>query len=607
MIPRSIHCWTALWLRIGVWATLGGSIAGPAFAADPQGGVNIHRQVDQQTLLDPALDLKPMVLTWPVDFRPTWRAALLHPESELRSQGIASIRLAHRYGMPGLAELEGALRVVLQDTSAQPATRTAAAAALVELDCRQAAPLLSEQAAAGPLHLQLAVESGLAKWDFQAARELWLARLSDPSAHYELVRLAMNSLAEVGDLRAIEPLSKVLLSPLHHPPIRLTAARALGKLAPSETLQWSEQLISGVSQDPQVDAQLGVELLANQSSPPAIELLQKYADWPSASVVSVALRRLLIVEPSRVLSGAAETILDVDANVRQITIEALAGDPSLRSIELLADAMDDRVPDLRREARRGLLRHAADQELRPEVIRHAVRVFGIDSWRSLENAIIVLTELRHREIKRQLVPLVNHARPEVQIAAAWAIKHLYEPDDGSVVLRLAQAVTQEIDAGGPMSRSSAQVHLHEALGMIGHVPAVEHLSKLIPKTAPYDPQSRAASVWALGFLLKPSQDAARIRSLEARLADSFSVPMESNEVRAAAAIALGRIADPDSLAELRTWYETEGYNSAIGRSCGWAIMQMTGEPLPAAETPTQQLSDWFVEPLVPARTPGSAE
>jgi len=606
MISHSINYWTALWLGVSAWAMLGGSLGGSASGADPQGDVNINRQVDQQTLIDPTLDLKPLVLTWPVDFRPVWHAALLHPESDLRSQAITSIRQAHRYGMPGLAELEDALRVVLQDAGAQPATRTAAAAALVELDCRQSAPLLSEQSAAGPLQLQLAVESGLAKWDYQAARELWLARLSDQAAHSELVRMAMNSLAKVGDLRAVQPLSKVLLSPLHSPPIRLTAARALGTLGPSETLQWSQRLMSGVSQDPNLDAQLGVELLANQSSPQAIELLQKYAAWPSAPVVSAALRRLLTLDPSRVLAGAAVTILDADANVREVTIAALAGDPSLRSIELLADALDDRVPELRRDARRGLLGHASDKALRPEVIRHAVRVFGIDSWRGLENAIIVLTELRHREIKGQLVPLVNHARPEVQITAAWAIKHLYEPDDGPVVLRLAQAVTKEIDAGGPTSRSAVQVHLHEALGMIGHVPAVEHLSKLIPKAVPYTTESRAASLWALGFLLKPSQDAARIRLLEARLADDFSVPMEYLEVRAAAAIALGRIADRDSLAELRKWYEIKGYNSAVGRSCGWAIMQMTGEPLPDAEPPTQQLSDWFIEPLLPIKPPGQA-
>ena len=574
---------------------------GAARATEPKVDIDINRQVDHQTLRDPALDLKPPVLTWPVDFRPVWRAALLHPESDLRSQAIASIRHAHRLGMPGLAELEEALRGVLLDDGSQPATRAAAAAAMVELDCRQSASFLSDQCGAGPLHLQLAVESGLAKWDYLAARDLWLARLNDQSAPFELVRIAMESLAEVGDLRAVEPLAKVVLSPVHSGPSRLFAARALGTLAPIETLQWSESLLSGVSQDPGLDSQLGVELLVSQTSRRAIELLEKYSKSPSAPVASLALQRLLVLAPSSVLAGAAQSIQHEDATVRKVAIAALADDPTMRSVELLADALNDPVPDLRRQARRGLLRHASDETLRPVVIQNAMRVFGVDSWRGLENAIIVLTELRHREIKRQLIPLTRHARPEVQITAAWAIKHLYEPDDGPALLRLAKAVTKEVDAGGPVSRSSVQVHLHEALGMIKHRPAIEHLAQLIPKPAAYTAQSRSASIWALGHLLESTQDASLIRSIEARLADDSATPMEYEEVRAAAAVALGRIADPASLDVLRSWYKTLGYNSSIGRSCGWAIMQMTGEPLPDATPSTLQMGDWFIEPLLPSR------
>lgn len=574
---------------------------GASHAADPDVEIDVNRKVDHQTLRDPALDLKPTVLIWTVDYRPVWRAALLHPKSDLRSQAIASIRHAHRLGMPGLADLEEALRDVLKDDAAQPATRTAAAAAMVELDCRQSASFLIDQCGAGPLHLQLAVESGLAKWDYPAARDLWLARLNDQSAPFELVRVAIESLAKVGEPRAIEPLSKVVLSPVHSGPSRLYAARALGTLAPIETLEWSERLLSGVSQDPNLDAQLGVELLVNQSSPRAIELLEEYSKQPDAPVVSLALQRLLVLAPAKVLAGAAQWVVNNDANVRKVTIAALAGDPTMRSVELLADALGDAVPDLRRQARRAMLQHASDEKLRPVVIRQAMRVFGIESWRGLENAIIILTELRHREIKRQLIPLTRHPRPEVQITAAWAIKHLFESDDGPTVLRLAKAVTKEVDAGGPASRSSVQVHIHEALGMIKHRPAIEHLAKLVPKPAAYTAQSRAASIWALGHLLESPQDATLIRSLEARLADDSPTPMEYVEVRAAAAIALGRIADPASLTELRRWYQIEGYNSPIGRSCGWAIQQMTGESLPDATAATQQIGDWFIEPLLPTK------
>jgi len=134
--------------------------------------------------------------------------------------------------------------------------------------------------------------------------------------------------------------------------------------------------------------------------------------------------------------------------------------------------------------------------------------------------------------------------------------------------------------------------------LLKHRPATDLLLKALPKGAPYTVQSRASAIWALGFLLKPEGDAATIRLIEARLADANSVPMEYTEVRAASAIALGRIADPESLKELRQWYKAEGPNSPVGRSSGWAVMQMTGEPLPEVVVAKRPVINWFVEPLV---------
>lgn len=599
MIPTSVLTRSVFRIGVGIFITVAFLDAGSVSAADPENDININRQVDYQTFENPNLDLPPATLTWPVDFRPAWRAALLHSESDLRSQTIASIRQAHRYGMPGLSDLEDALCTVLQDREATSAARAAAAAALVELDCRQAASLLFKQSSAGPLQLQVTVETGLAHWDYSPARDVWLARLNEQAAHYELVRVAMESLAKVRETRAVEPLSKVLLSPTSGSPLRLTAARALGTLAPIETLRWSEMLMSGVSPDSDLDAQLGVELLTKQSSPQAIELLKKYSKWPSASVASIALQRLVDLEPSFVLAGAAETLLDADANVRKVAVVALSNDPSIGSVELLTAALNDPVPDIRRDARLGLLRHASDDSLRPSVIRYTVQLFEADEWRALENAVIVLTELEHRQIKPRLISLIRHPRPEVHITAAWGLKHLAEAEDGPILLKLAQRVTNEVDRGGQASRSLVQTHLHEALGLVGYQPAIEHLAKLVPKSAPYEPLSRASSIWALGFLLKSPKDGALIKALESRLADDSITPAEYRDVRAAAAIALGRINAPDSLALLRTWNQTEGNNSSLGRSCGWAIMQMTGEPLPDAEASTRHLSGWFSEPLAP--------
>jgi HEAT repeat protein len=570
-------------------------IAGVQAQSEPP---NVDRQVDWQMLNDPDIGLKGTVLTWPADLRRVWSEGLRHSDSQFRREVADSIRKAHLGGMPGLVALRDDLRAVLETAGEHPVTRTAAAAALVELDTRELADFLAGQTLLGPLPLRFVVEPALAKWDHLPSREVWLDRLRGGEANPELRRIAAQSLAQVGEPAAVEPLRNVLFSTHQGADYRLTAARALAVLNPPESLQWSRQLFAAPDSELSLNAQLAVELLAGASSPEAIELLDQYVRFPAPTVAGVAMRRLLDLDPARLLARAAETVNDRDANIREITLSALTDDPTPQSVKLLARGLLDPVPDLRRMARRALLSHAADPKLRQAVIARCQQVMRIDSWRGLEQATIVLTELEQRQIKDRLIELVDHPRPEVQITAAWAIKHLFEPDDAPRLHDMARRVTDEIDSGqAAISRSFVQAHLMEALGVLKHRPAVEDLVRLVPKTAPYLVQSRAAAIWSLGFLLNPKQDAGLIRSLEARLADANSVPMEQPEVRAASAISLGRIGDPASLGELRTWYQTEGPNREVGRSSGWAVMQMTGEQLPEAQPYRQPIRNWSLEPI----------
>ncbi len=586
---------TSLRARSVGWLLVSFGLGCAAAAAQP-GTIEIDRGIDWETRTDPRLELEPPVRVWNVDMRPVWGAALRHSDSDLRREIADSITQAHRLGMPGLAELRDDLRRVLESSDELVVTKTAVAAALVELDIRDLAPLLADQAAEGPLSLQQIVEPALARWDYEPAREIWLGRIGDRTADPELVRLAAVSLAEVRETQAAEPLAELLLSPISPPTVRLAAARSLARLDPPDLLRWSDRLFSGVSSDASFDRQLGVELLTKQSSSEAIELLERYAEQPSPSVAAVALRRLLELDPSRVLARADEAISNRDANVRQITLEALATDSTPSSIQWLAHALDDRVPDLRREARRSLLRHAIQDAARPVVIERTEEAFQTESWRAIEQSIIVLTELEQRYITDRLLDLIHHSRAEVMTAAAWGLKHLSVPDDAEVVLAAAQRLTEEVGASPMPHRAMVQAHLYEALGLLQHRPAVELLRQLIPKNASNYPTTRAAAIWTLGLLLEHPGDAEIVRALEARLADTESIPPEDNDVRAAAAVALGRVADPDSLEELRRWAEIEHPNSNVGRSCRWAVTQMTGESFPDVEPSEREVSDW---PLMP--------
>ena len=584
------------WLTFGLLFSAGLFSHTAAVVAE-ETSPNLDREIEMQTLTNPLLELKQPERVWRTDMQPVWEAALRHPESDLRCEVASSILQAHRLGMPGLAELREALRDVMQSPHEMGTTKTAVAAALVELDCRDLAPLLAAQAAVGPLTLQQVVEPGLARWDYGPLRETWLARLRDPTADTELVRMAAESLAVVGEPRAIEPLEMMLLSPVVSPMLRLAAARSLSKLDPPNLLRWSNRLLANRSADPMFDVQLGVELLIEQSSPAAIELLERYAECPYSPAVAVALRRLFDLDPARVLVRSDRLIVDPDANVRGITIEALATDSAPQSIRWLALALDDRVPALRVEARRSLLRHAGDPAMKPVVIERTLEALDSDRWRSIEQSIIVLTELEQRQINDHLIELLGHPRGEVKIAAAWAIKHLFESDGAEAVLEAASKITADTKRTGVTpDLAKVQAHLFEKLGLLRHRPAVALLGQLVPKGSHNYAETRAAAIWALGFLLDSQQDAEMIRSLEARMADVQLDPAEEEPVRAASAIALGRIADPSTLDGLQRWYRDEGPSGAVGRSSGWAIMQMTGEPLPEAEAYKYQISNWSIQP-----------
>ena len=199
------------------------SVAERPAAAVPR----VDREIDWETVTNPTLGLRKPELGWALDVKPIWLASLRHTESDLRREVAESILQAHRAGMPGLVQLKEALGAVLEDPAESLVTKTSVAAALVALDCRDLAPQLAAHAADGSPRMKTVIERGLARWDYQPMREIWLARLADASMDPQWTLLAAESLAEVGEPRAIEPLSRMLLSNLTPGTLRLAACFTL--------------------------------------------------------------------------------------------------------------------------------------------------------------------------------------------------------------------------------------------------------------------------------------------------------------------------------------------------------------------------------------------
>ena len=80
-------------------------------------------------------------------------------------------------------------------------------------------------------------------------------------------------------------------------------------------------------------------------------------------------------------------------------------------------------------------------------------------------------------------------------------------------------------------------------------------------------------------------------------ADVTPIPREEPLVRAMAAVSLGRIGASRSLAPLRECYASAVAHDDLGRACGWAIAQMTGEAADPVVARNVRHVDWFLVPI----------
>lgn len=592
-LTRRFTLWPGM-LLVALWT--GAPVGSSVVAADP----NTEPEVDWMRDADPAVELLPPVVEWSPALEAIWLRSLKHDESDLRREAADTITRAHQLGMPASDALIDGLINVLQSPDEHPIARTAAARALVSLDARRAAPLLVEHARRGPIEFSLVVEPALAQWDFQPARAIWLERVGNSSTPPAQLQLALECLGQVAEAAAAADLQRLALSETTSAMTRLAAARALSKLPGDGLVEIARRLAVEPTPETFVARLVGAHLLAHQSGDETLELLDRYAAAPEPTIAAQAMQRLLEIAPERLVERAASTIGNPDARVRQLTVQALATAPAETSIATLAPVLDDRVPAIRQEVRRILLAMSARDDLRPVVIEHAERTLAADDWRGLEQAILILTELDQQQIGQRLLQLLHHERPEAYVTAAWGLKTLAVPELADRMFEEAQRISVPVSKlEGPDKAHLALAHLLEALGPMDHQPAEEFLRVFIPKSAPYPVEARAAAIWAIGFLWADAEslDSELVAQLEQRLNDANSIPAEWYDVRVMSAVSLGRMKAEDSLPSLRHWLAAEGANSYLGRCCGWAIEQMTGEPVPDPVVSLRQIQGWFVQPL----------
>lgn len=577
--------------------------------------------VDSPMYLDPPLPTAEVVRTFPPGLLDLWLAALDRAdEPETQARAALAVALACERGMPGLTATVPKLTRNLEQEKLPQAAALAAAKALIALDAKESAAALFARSRSESAPFRELVEPALAGWNHRPAREVWLGRLTAARPKFDRdLTLAIRELATVREEEAAPMLADLARSPEAPPAFRLEAARGLVAMRPSGADVPLVRLTDDAAARSTVTRLVAATLLRQHAGPDAIKLLQTLAGDAESAVAAVAVARLFEIDPSAVLSVFEAVVASPDEGVRSVGVKVLARYPTAENVRRLGDRLDDPHPDVRAEARRALRQLAAEPDRRAGVVEQAVRAVGDKSWRAQEQGAMLLAQLGLTGEVKRLLPLLDSDRPEVMVAAAWAVRVLDVPDTLTPVLEHVNRLTDRLLAArtpAPREADQQLAQLIQLLGQRRHAAADATFRKIMPRFVgggqpparsgnqqpgftPLGGESRAAAIWALGLLYEGKSDERLVAQVIGRLDGDPGMGPDDQRVRRMSAVALGRM----KAASARDILDAHAHGIApttdpVEVASRWALTRLTGAEPPPPGRVEVPYDGWF---LVPAK------
>lgn len=528
---------------------------------------------------------------------PLWKSAMARPESELKRQVADSIAVAYRMGHDGMKEAIPELTALIQEEKIHPATRQAAANALIVLDSRGSAATLMAASQSGNKDLRQLVEPALARWNLEAMRPIWRQRITSINSPRRDLILAIDGLGEQRDATALDALLKLAMTAENPSDVRLAAARAAGRITDQGLEERAGQLLAR-STNGIVERLCVAALIARHRSDQAVTLLQKLGADVEPAVAGDALRSLFTFDPNLVLPLAEGAFQNADANVRRVAIQTYVTLPTPDRLQTLSLRLNDPHPELRGLVRESFYALSKDAALDPVIRQSSIAILAGTDWRGQEQAAMLLAALDEKSAAPRLLELLDSPRPEVEVSSAWGLRTLDIPAMTAPVLAYLQQRTEK-DAAYPPSTDFQVAHLLEFLGRQKMVEAMPLMEKYVPKLGKYGEFSRAAAVWSLGRIQEGTVNDALAAKLMERVLDTTSIPPEFLEVRRTSALTLGRLRAKTQLAAMKQLVGDAIDNEIIELSIRWSIQQISGEQIPLAPAVSLGRTGWFLEPIPP--------
>lgn len=565
--------------------------------------------IDSVVYTDPKIEVAPEVAEFHPRLLTIWLEALQRPEVEYQCLAAQSIAMAYREGMQGLEEATRLLISKIETPNQHPLVSQAAAHALIEMDVRDAAAQLMSLVDTNQIDIQNIVEPALARWDYAPMREVWLKRLVPAEQKTRQFRLAVRCLTVVKEANAVQPLADFARSKTAFSVVRLEAATAAGQIAESGLEEMAKTLSADQSSLGLVSRLAAVRLLAQHQTEAAFELLLQLAKDEESSIASAAWNRVNQLQPGAMVGQIPAAIKRNDPEVRHAAVQTLLLVPTKEHIITLGDMLADSHPKVRRAARESLAKLAADEAYTSQVNDILLATLeNSDRWQGLEEASLLAGQLRETSVGLQLVGLLTHEKPEVNISAAWALR------------RLQSAVTlpgiaeyfgkqQERLRDPSLDRRVWDLQMAQLVQIVGLMKfelAESVLVKLVGRNPLLGYETRAAAIWSLGQMHVGDPDEKLVKAFRSRVTDVQNVPPEDPRVRRAAAIALGLMYSKSSpkeaestLQALEEFYKWKPTSSPVDSACRWAVDQILEDPIPEVGEVNVRIKGWFLEPINP--------
>ena len=394
-----------------------------------------------------------------------------------------------------------------------------------------------------------------------------------------------------------------MLAPATGPILRVEAARSLGLVRTRGAEADAKRLLAEAGPTAPAARLAAASVLRYHRGEAAMTLLKQLARDAEPAVALAALEALYEADPCLVAALARPAAASKDARTRTLAVAAVRKCPAVEYVPLLAGLMGDLHPHVRAEARKALRELARLPGYDDLVRRETVRQLATSDRRALEQAIILLAQLDHKAAGARFVELLRFDRPEVAVTAAWGLRKLAVPAHlPAIHSTVERQVAQYARARSAVLQRTIELQvaqLNQALGQARYRPAEPLLRKFVPRDGGVGEESRAAAVWALGYIHENAAPDDLVVELCERMNDLRSIVYpEDPRVGRTAAVALGRMKAKAAEDTLRSFCPGGVLsNDNVANASGWALQQLTGQPLkPGVPVPLAQRG-WFLEPV----------